>query len=551
MSLLLAALLAAAPPLSAPNTFHFMSVKEVYAGSDAAPTAQYVMLQMYFSGQNFVSGHQVRLFDAAGTQVGVFTFPADVPNGNDQATILIATAAAQAFFNVPPDLIMNPVLSPLGGKACFWDVFSNHDIDCVAWGGYVGPPAGVGTPFNAPVGVQRGEAIRRRLDICGSGTNLDQCDDTQDSANDFRAVVPAPRNNLGAAGIIPGSTCGNSVVQALEQCDDGNTANSDGCSSTCRREPAAFSARALAVDPTASAGADGNGVLEAGETPLVVPTWRNDATAPLALTAALSSFTGPGDQSLYGIGDGTASYGTLTPGQQRSCAAAGNDCYAVALSVAAPRPAAHWDATLAEVNVNYGAKSWSLHVGETFSDVPRSSVFYRFVETIVHKTVTGGCTATTYCPSSPTTRDQMAVFVLVSREPVGFLPPPCVAGAERFADVPASNPFCRWIEELARRGVAGGCGGGNYCPAGPVSREAMAVFVLLTLDPTMNPPACATAPYADVPTSSPFCRWILELTNRGVVTGCGGGNYCPQASVTREQMGVFLTATFGLVLYGV
>ena len=40
-----------------------------------------------------------------------------------------------------------------------------------------------------------------------------------------------------------------------------------------------------------------------------------------------------------------------------------------------------------------------------------------------------------------------------------------------FADVPASSPFCRWIEELARRGVVGGCGGGNYCPAAPVTRE--------------------------------------------------------------------------------
>jgi hypothetical protein len=56
--------------------------------------------------------------------------------------------------------------------------------------------------------------------------------------------------------------------------------------------------------------------------------------------------------------------------------------------------------------------------------------------------------------------------------------------------------------------------------------------------------------YADVPETSPFCRWIEELTNRGVVTGCGGGNYCPTNPVTREQMGVFISATFGLTLYG-
>lgn len=32
--------------------------------------------------------------------------------------------------------------------------------------------------------------------------------------------------------------------------------------------------------------------------------------------------------------------------------------------------------------------------------------------------------------------------------------------------------------------------------------------------------------------------------------GCGGGNYCPHDAVTREQMAVYISATFGLSLYG-
>ncbi len=79
----------------------------------------------------------------------------------------------------------------------------------------------------------------------------------------------------------------------------------------------------------------------------------------------------------------------------------------------------------------------------------------------------------------------------------------------------------------------------------------MAVFVLRTLDRTLDPPACAPPNmFADVPETSGFCRWIEELARRGVVTGCGGGNYCPTANVTREQMSVFLSVTFGLTLYG-
>jgi hypothetical protein len=56
--------------------------------------------------------------------------------------------------------------------------------------------------------------------------------------------------------------------------------------------------------------------------------------------------------------------------------------------------------------------------------------------------------------------------------------------------------------------------------------------------------------FADVPASSAFCRWIEELARRSVVNGCGGGNYCPTATVTREQMSVFIGVTFGLTLYG-
>ena len=119
-----------------------------------------------------------------------------------------------------------------------------------------------------------------------------------------------------------------------------------------------------------------------------------------------------------------------------------------------------------------------------------------------------------------------------------------------FPDVPASSPFCRFIEELARRGVVSGCGGGNFCPTGAVTREQMSVFLLATLDPLLSPPACTTPLFPDVPASSPFCRWVEELARRGITSGCGGGNYCPTSAVTREQMAVFITTTFGLRLYG-
>jgi hypothetical protein len=296
----------------------------------------------------------------------------------------------------------------------------------------------------------------------------------------------------------------------------------------------------------------GNDVLEANQTARVAPTWLNGTVATQTFQGALSNFTGPLPAS-YSITDGLANYGATPPGAPHSCTDGGN-CYDLTIT-AGSRPVQHWDASVLETlsgppNAAGLQRRWVLHVGDSFADVPRTNPFYRFVETLLHHSVTGGCTATTYCPGQSTTREAMAVFVLVAREGPTYLPAAC--GTPVFPDVPASSPFCRWIEELARRGVVGGCGGGNYCPSDAVTREQMAVFVLRALDPTLNPQACAPPNlFGDVPETSPFCRWIEELARRGVVSGCSPGLYCPTQPVTREQMGVFLSLTFGLSLYGV
>jgi hypothetical protein len=292
----------------------------------------------------------------------------------------------------------------------------------------------------------------------------------------------------------------------------------------------------------------GNGVLEPGETAVPVrPSWANRNGASQSFDGLLANPSGPSG-GVPAIPLAQAAYGTLPHGATAECAS----CYMVSIPSPSPRPVVHWDATADEriLPLALGQqKRWTLHVGESFDDVPPTSGFYRFIETLLHHGVSGGCGATTYCPLADTTREQMAVFVLVAKEGAGYAPPACGA-TPVFSDVPSSNPFCRWIEELARRGVVSGCGSGNYCPTSPVTREEMAVFVLRTLDPALQPPACTTPIYNDVPATSGFCRWIEELTRRTVVTGCGGGNYCPVAPVTREQMGVFIGVTFGLALYG-
>ncbi len=290
---------------------------------------------------------------------------------------------------------------------------------------------------------------------------------------------------------------------------------------------------------------DPNYVVDVGDTTTMGTEWTSFFPAPIPVTSTFTSVHAAGGL-IKGLPDNIADYGMMIPGVPTSCVTTGN---CPELTVGGTKAfGVDEDVFVREGPV--ADKIWDIHVGGSFADVPTTNLFYRFIETLLHRGVTAGCGGGNYCPTSSTTRQQMAVFVLLSKEGPGYLPPAC-APPNLFADVPDTSPFCRFIEELANRGVVAGCGGGNYCPTNPVTREQMSVFTLKTLDPALDPPACSPPNlFADVPESSPFCRWIEELANRGVVAGCGGGNYCPTNPVTRQQMGPFLSLTFDLSLYG-
>ena len=57
-----------------------------------------------------------------------------------------------------------------------------------------------------------------------------------------------------------------------------------------------------------------------------------------------------------------------------------------------------------------------------------------------------------------------------------YTPPACVPGVP-FADITCSTGFDPWIEQFGADGITAGCGGGDYCPGAPVTRDQMAVFI--------------------------------------------------------------------------
>ncbi len=196
-------------------------------------------------------------------------------------------------------------------------------------------------------------------------------------------------------------------------------------------------------------------------------------------------------------------------------------------------------------------KTWTLHVGNSFTDVDTSNQFYAFIENLFHNGITGGCTPVTYCPDDPVTRAEMAVFLMKSKLGAAETPPPATGMV--FSDIPASDLFAPWIEQLAGFEITGGCGGGKYCPDDPVTRAEMAVFLLKAEHGSAYVPPACTGLFSDVecePVPAFAVDFIEQLFHEGITAGCGGGKYCPDAPNTRGQMAVFLDKTFGLQLYG-
>ena len=164
----------------------------------------------------------------------------------------------------------------------------------------------------------------------------------------------------------------------------------------------AASAQSILVDATATSGgaSDGNGVFEPGETVGIKPSWKNQGTDPISLSGTASNLTGPGAAGLYSIADTDAVYGSMAVNATADC---GSNCYSLMVSDPATRPTTHWDANFTETLSTLAdpPKVWTLHIGDSFTDVPRTQPFYKKIETVFHTGITAGCAAAKYCPTMP------------------------------------------------------------------------------------------------------------------------------------------------------
>ena len=134
-----------------------------------------------------------------------------------------------------------------------------------------------------------------------------------------------------------------------------------------------------------------------------------------------------------------------------------------------------------------------------FSDVPNAHQFYFHIIKLVANGITAGCaTPGAYCPLASVTRAQMAVFLMKSKNGQCFVPPACTRSLQRRALLEPLRSLDRGARGR-RHHRRLRCGGGNYCPNNPVLRQQMAVFLLKALHgSTFVPPHC-NGDFVDVP----------------------------------------------------
>ena len=315
--------------------------------------------------------------------------------------------------------------------------------------------------------------------------------------------------------------------------------------SACTAGVAGLEPIGLAVDEVSfGAGtSNANGLLEPGEQVVVSPSWHNGSAGAISATATATGLSGPAGAT-YSLLDAVAGYGQIAPGADGT---ASSDTYGLGVDDPATRPAGHWDLTFLETLSTGATHTWTVHVGRSFDDVPPGHWAYRFIETIFHSGITAGCGSSTYCPERALNRAEMAVLLLLSEHDLAWQPPAPTGGV--FSDVPWGHWAGAFIEALAAEGITSGCAPDLYCPDDPITRAQMAVFLLVARHgPGWTPPAPTGTVFTDVPADHWAGAFIEALAAEGITTGCGPETYCPDSPVSRAEMAVFLTSTFGRVL---
>ena len=121
------------------------------------------------------------------------------------------------------------------------------------------------------------------------------------------------------------------------------------------------------------------------------------------------------------------------------------------------------------------------------------------------------------------------------------------ASEEAFSDI--GDTHGANIAVLARLGVLDGteCGEGLFCPGEPALRWAVAVWIVRVIDGPVAPEVDESR-FADVDDDVWWMPYVERLAELGITAGCKTNplRFCPNGTVTRARMALFLARAFDL-----
>jgi hypothetical protein len=180
-----------------------------------------------------------------------------------------------------------------------------------------------------------------------------------------------------------------------------------------------------------------------------------------------------------------------------------------------------------------------------FTDVAPGTAHEASVDCVVWWGVARGRTPSTYAPGESVTRAQMATFLANLLDRSGDRLP--AAGRDWFSDDDGSVHEAS-INRLAEAGVVRGRADGGYGPALPVTRDAMATFLVRATERRTGQPLTASRDWFADDDGNTHEPAIDRAATAGLTGGTASGGYAPGVPVKREQMASFLARVLDLLV---
>lgn len=177
-----------------------------------------------------------------------------------------------------------------------------------------------------------------------------------------------------------------------------------------------------------------------------------------------------------------------------------------------------------------------------FNDVPSTDPYFDYVSLLYEGGITAGCSSSPplYCPSTPVTRAQMAVFIVAALDQamgtsLTYSP------TAYFQDVPSSSIYFPFVQRIADLGITAGCSTNPpmFCPDMSIPQGQMAVFMIVGWMLANNVSSFTYTPtpyFTDVPPTDIYFKFVQKMRDLGFWTGCSPTLYCETSAVTRDQM---------------